>query len=92
MTQTYTNYASGPRVDHIPADHIPMPRHHEPAACDEPIRIPPGTRLDELERLAIRQALEHCAGHRRQTAELLGISVRTLQRRLKSFAVLARSR
>jgi DNA-binding NtrC family response regulator len=65
---------------------------HEPDAPRADIRIPLGTRLEELERVAIHQALEHCSGHRRQTAELLGISVRTLQRRLKSFALLARTR
>src|SRR5688572_21986617 len=40
-------------------------------------------RLDDLEAAAIRGALAACNGNRTRAAEQLGISVRTLQRKLK---------
>ena len=41
--------------------------------------------LEELERKAILKALERTAGHQGQAAELLGISRRTLSRKLKQY-------
>jgi two-component system, NtrC family, response regulator HydG len=46
-----------------------------------------GSRLERLERSAILQALEQQGGNRTRAAEALGISVRTLQRRLKEWGV-----
>jgi DNA-binding NtrC family response regulator len=46
--------------------------------------IPPNTSLDDVEREAIEQALEQHDGNRTHAAEALGISVRTLQRKLKA--------
>ncbi len=43
--------------------------------------------LDNMERRMIFGALEHCGGHRQKAADLLGISRRTLSRKLKTFAV-----
>jgi DNA-binding protein Fis len=42
-------------------------------------------RLDELETAALVNALAHCNENRTKAAKLLGISVRTLQRKLKSL-------
>jgi len=36
--------------------------------------------LDELRKLAVRQALEHTDGHRGQAAALLGVSLNTMTR------------
>jgi DNA-binding NtrC family response regulator len=44
-------------------------------------------RLENMERRMIFGALKHCGGHRQKTADLLGISRRTLSRKLKAFAV-----
>jgi len=41
-------------------------------------------RLDNLEAAAISNALQECAGNRTHAAKHLGISVRTLQRKLKA--------
>lgn len=49
---------------------------------DEDIQIPAGIPLQELERIAIEQTLKEFDGNRTRTAEALGISVRTLQRKL----------
>jgi len=45
----------------------------------------PDLPLEELERLAIMQALEKCGGNRTHAANRLVISVRTLQRKLKEY-------
>ena len=45
--------------------------------------IPPNTRLHDLERQAVQQTLAHKKGNRTHAARALGISVRTLQRKLK---------
>jgi len=49
------------------------------------IRIPPGTTLEQLERVAVEQSLEQHHGNRTHAAKELGISVRTLQRKLKAW-------
>jgi DNA-binding NtrC family response regulator len=48
--------------------------------------IPPGMTLSKLEREAILQALARSEGNRTRAAQELGISVRTLQRKLKSWS------
>lgn len=47
--------------------------------------IPAGLKIDELERLAITKALDQCSGNRTHAAGRLGISVRTLQRKLRQY-------
>ncbi|HEY8746528.1 MAG TPA: sigma-54 dependent transcriptional regulator [Tepidisphaeraceae bacterium] len=47
--------------------------------------MPSNLTMDELERLAISKALEQCGGNRTHAAERLGISVRTLQRKLRHY-------
>lgn len=47
--------------------------------------MPTNLTMDELERLAITKALEQSGGNRTHAAERLGISVRTLQRKLQHY-------
>jgi DNA-binding NtrC family response regulator len=47
--------------------------------------IPTGLTMEELEKLAITKALDQCAGNRTHAANRLGISVRTLQRKLRQY-------
>jgi DNA-binding NtrC family response regulator len=47
----------------------------------------PGTSLVALERAAVEKALADSHGHRTKAAEALGISVRTLQRKLKAWGM-----
>jgi DNA-binding NtrC family response regulator len=56
-------------------------------AVPDRVSIPPDTKLEEVERQALVQALEQHDGNRTHAAESLGISVRTLQRRLKSWGL-----
>src|SRR5215212_7867485 len=51
------------------------------------IDIPPGTSLEDLERAAVEQALIQHNGNRTHAAKTLGISVRTLQRKLKAWGL-----
>lgn len=51
------------------------------------IDIPAGTSLEDLERAAVEKALEQHRGNRTHAAKTLGISVRTLQRKLKAWRV-----
>lgn len=49
--------------------------------------IPTGISLEELERAAVERALQQHRGNRTHAAKTLGISVRTLQRKLKAWHV-----
>lgn len=51
---------------------LPVERRHEPT-------------LEDVERQAIIDALDHTGGNRRKTADMLGIGERTLYRKLKQF-------
>ena len=52
------------------------------SAAIEPLRT-----LKDLEREAIEQALDRVGGNRRKAADILGISARTLYRKLKEFGL-----
>ncbi|MEX2317885.1 MAG: sigma-54 dependent transcriptional regulator [Pirellulales bacterium] len=64
-----------------------------PSSLDDPtcgatgMYFPAGISLAELERSAVEQALAHCGGNRTRAAQRLGISVRTLQRKLKTWSL-----
>jgi DNA-binding NtrC family response regulator len=51
------------------------------------VDVPAGTTLQELERTAVEQTLEEFGGNRTHAARSLGISVRTLQRKLKAWGI-----
>ncbi|HPQ41815.1 MAG TPA: sigma 54-interacting transcriptional regulator [bacterium] len=50
-----------------------------------PVQMVPGRTLQDMEREMIRKTLESVDGHRKKAAELLGISVRTLQYKIKDY-------
>lgn len=56
------------------------------------IVIPEGIRLEELERTAIQQTLSRNHGNRTHSAKSLGMSVRTLQRKLKAWGIREQTR
>jgi two-component system, NtrC family, response regulator HydG len=54
-------------------------------AAGMPKELPINMTMDEIEKLAITRALDQCAGNRTHAANRLGISVRTLQRKLRQY-------
>ena len=54
---------------------------------EEGVLVTAGARLESLERSAILQALEQFDGSRKRAAGFLGISVRTLQRKLRDWGM-----
>lgn len=55
--------------------------------CSSGFEIPAGMSLAEIERRAVQLALDQHHGNRTRAAASLGISVRTLQRKLKAWGV-----
>jgi len=53
----------------------------------EPAGLAPGMTLEEAERELIRRTLAHTGGNRTHSADLLGIGVRTLQRKIQSYGI-----
>jgi DNA-binding NtrC family response regulator len=73
-------------------DVIDVPHLPEPIAGARPHRasralVKPRLSLDELEREAIRLALEETGRCRTEASKLLGISVRTLQRKIREYGL-----
>ncbi len=59
-------------------------RRPETEKAGEGLFVPPGTNLRDVEDLMIQQALRITDGNRTQAAKLLGISLRTLRRKLNT--------
>lgn len=45
----------------------------------------PGMKLRDVEKLTVQAALRHASGHRQTAADLLGISLRTIETKIKVF-------
>jgi DNA-binding NtrC family response regulator len=58
-------------------------------ACSAPVgdclRLPVGTPLAEIERQAILATLDLCVGNKRQCAQMLGVSLKTLYNRIAAY-------
>jgi two-component system, NtrC family, response regulator HydG len=78
--------ADGPTITEADLpDHITH-LSEEAAAGTRPIAV--GLTMDEMEKLAIVRALETCGQNRTHAAQRLGISVRTLQRKLRCYNII----
>jgi DNA-binding NtrC family response regulator len=51
------------------------------------LAVQPGMTMAEIEKEAIRRTLEQTGGHRVKAAGILGLSVRTLHRKIKEYAL-----
>jgi DNA-binding NtrC family response regulator len=74
------------RGDTLTVDDVPPTVQHGPSSPQD-VQIPEDTTLDELEKEAVEQAIEKHDGNRTHAARALGISVRTLQRKLKAWGM-----
>ncbi len=66
-----------------PAEALP----HATSPTDDPMRVLDDLSLEELERRVIERALGRFEGNRRLAAEVLGVSERTLYRKIKDYGL-----
>jgi len=64
---------------------MPGPYARHATGFDGPIVLQPGEPLVKLEEAYIKLTLEHVRGNRKLAAEMLGISLRTLQNRIATL-------
>ena len=79
--------------DHIDVEHlVTLPRQNGAAraAGGNCLSFAIGTSLEDMERESIFATLDHCGGNKRRTAEMLGVSLKTLYNRLTEYAAEAR--
>jgi len=74
------------RSDTLTLDNLPASLEIDPLIESGRFNQGP-TSLVALQRSAVEKALVECNGHRTRAAESLGISVRTLQRKLKAWGI-----
>lgn len=68
----------------ISLDHLPSDFGKAPFSRDSDIRIP-GSTLEDIERFAILQTYESTGGSTSETADILGVSVRKIQYKIKEY-------
>ncbi len=69
----------------ISLDDLP-PQYRSPNGKVEHVTFPVGSSLDEVERELIGRTIEFTAGNKTRAAQMLGVGVRTLYRRLERYA------
>jgi two-component system response regulator HydG len=74
------------RGSRLTCENLPASLEADPL-LDTNHSAPPPKSLVALQRAAVEKALADCHGHRTRAAESLGISVRTLQRKLKAWGL-----
>lgn len=71
---------------HFEFDGNTLPRSVAAVTEDDSVRVEVGTTVDEAERLLILKTLERENNNKTRSAERLGISLKTLQNKLKEYA------
>jgi two-component system response regulator HydG len=75
------------RGEYLSPQDLPPPFQGEQIGEQPIVSIPPGMTLEALEKEAIIQTLEETGGNRTQTAQILGISRKTLQNKHKEYGL-----
>ena len=70
------------RSDNLSTDDLPDVIAESSSPAPSVLSVPVGTSLDEIERRLIRETLRHTRGDKSLAAQLLGISTRTIYRKL----------
>jgi two-component system response regulator HydG len=73
--------------DEIAIDDLPEEFRSASDPLDDDVVIRPGTSLKAVERALIIRTMEEFSGNRARVSEVLGISLRTLQRKLKEYGL-----
>ena len=71
--------------------HVNVPKENHTSEYQQTVHVPLGTSLKTVEEAFIRSTLAWQNGNRTKTAKILGISLRTLQNRLKHYEESERS-
>jgi DNA-binding NtrC family response regulator len=82
------------QLKHFPsvlAPHAVVPPQQAPAAADDrTLQIRPGAPINEVEEAYINLVLRRTNNNRRRAAEILGVSLRTLHSRLRTYEASSR--
>ena len=70
----------------IRVEDLPSPVRNRRGSVDAS-DLAPGTSLADMERQLIHRTLEYTGGNRTHSADLLGIGVRTLQRKIRTYGI-----
>jgi DNA-binding NtrC family response regulator len=89
LRNTIENMVVMSRSDNLSLADLPAYLSGNPAALPLAADLSSSASLVDLEKAAILSALERSRGNRTRAADALGISVRTLQRKLKAWGVAA---
>jgi len=73
------------RLDHLPSPSFDKRSGQKPADSHGQVTLQPGQPLSHAEQAYIKLTLEHVNHNRKRAAEILGISLRTLQNRIAEF-------
>jgi DNA-binding NtrC family response regulator len=76
------------RLTHLPSPAFAVSPGSQPrptSGYDGPVMLQPGQPLTKLEEAYIKLTLDHVRGNRKLAAEMLGISLRTLQNRIAAL-------
>jgi DNA-binding NtrC family response regulator len=71
--------------DMIDAPYLPRELGVLPVVNGNFLNVGVGMKIAEVERHLILTTLKHCEGSKEKTAEILGVSVRTLYNRLREY-------